>query len=94
MKQQWAIDIRESLWGITGSFCFTRKILLVLWDKAQTKEKYDGYFEEDLEYERNGWAGHRDRDDRTGYRSGHLGFGEIVPAVERVKDYNGNRYTN
>jgi hypothetical protein len=66
-------------------FCFTRKNPFVLWDKAQTKEKYDGYFEEDLEYERNGWAGHRDCNDRTGYRSGHLGPGEIVPAVERVR---------
>ena len=79
-----------------GPFCFarTRKKLLILRDKAQTKEKYDGYFEEDLEYERNGWAGHRDRSDRTGDWSGHLGAGEAVPAVERVKDYNGNRYTN
>lgn len=72
---------------IRGFFCFarTRKNLLILRDKAQTKEKYDGYFEENLEYERNGWAGHRDRDDRTSYWSGHLGFGEIVPAVERLK---------
>lgn len=66
-------------------FSFTRKILLVLWDKAQTKEKYDGYFEEDLEYERNGWAGHCDRSDRTDNRSGYLGSGEAVPAVEELK---------
>ena len=66
-------------------FARTRKNLLVLRDKAQTKEKYDGYFEEDLEYERNGWAGHCDRSDRTDDRSGHLGIGEAVPAVERVK---------
>lgn len=66
-------------------FCFTRKNPFVLWDKAQTKEEYDGYFEEDLEYERNGWAGHRDRDDRTDNWSGHLGPGEAVSAVERVR---------
>lgn len=66
-------------------FLFTRKILLILWDKAQTKEKYDGYFEEDLEYKRNGWAGHCDRSDRTGNRSGHLGSGEAVPAVEELR---------
>ena len=70
-----------------GPFCFvrTRKNLLVLRDKAQTKEKYDGYFEEDLEYERNGWAGHCDCSDRTDDWSGHLGIGETVPAVERVR---------
>ena len=66
-------------------FLFTRKNLLVLWDKAQTKEKYDGYFEEDLEYERNGWAGHCDRGDRTDNRSCHLGSGEAVPAVEELR---------
>lgn len=66
-------------------FLFTRKIPFVLWDKAQTKEKYDGYFEEDLEYKRNGWAGHCDRSDRTDNRSGHLGSGEAVPAVEELR---------
>ena len=66
-------------------FSFTRKILLILWDKAQTKEKYDGYFEEDLEYKRNGWAGHCDRSDWTDNRSGHLGSGEAVPAVEELR---------
>ena len=78
---------------ITGSFYFTRKILFVLWDKAQTKEMYDGYFEEDLEYKRNGWAGHCDCGVRTDNRSGHLGSGEAVPAVEGLR-LNGNRYTN
>ena len=66
-------------------FLFTRKNPFVLWDKAQTKEKYDGYFEEDLEYKRNGWAGHCDRSDRTDNRSGHLGSGEAVPAVEELR---------
>lgn len=66
-------------------FSFTRKILLILWDKAQTKEKYDGYFEEDLEYKRNGWAGHCDRSDRADDWSGHLGSGEAVPAVEELR---------
>ena len=66
-------------------FLFTRKILLILWDKAQAKEKYDGYFEEDLEYERNGWADHCDRSDRTDNWSGHLGSGEVVPAVEELR---------
>lgn len=74
-------------------FCFTRKIPFVLWDKAQTKEKYNGYFEEDLEYKRNGWAGHCDRGDRTDNWSGHLGPGGAVPAVEGLR-LNGNRYTN
>ena len=78
---------------ICGSFLFTRKNLFVLWDKAQTKEKYDGYFEEDLEYKRNGWAGHCDRGDRTDNWSGHLGPGGAVPAVEGLR-LNGNRYTN
>ena len=71
----------------------TREILFVLWDKAQTKEKYDRYFEEDLEYKRNGWAGHCDRGDRTDNWSGHLGPGGAVPAVEGLR-LNGNRYTN
>ena len=67
-------------------FSFTRKILLILWDKApKKKEKYDGYFEEDLEYERNGWAGHCDCGDRTDNWSGHLGPGEAVPAVEELR---------
>jgi len=66
-------------------FSFTRKILLILWDKAQTKEEYDGYFEEDLEYKRNGWAGHCDRSDRADDWSGHLGSGEAVPAVEELR---------
>ena len=69
----------------SAALVFTRKNLFVLWDKAQTKEEYDGYFEEDLEYERNGWAGHCDRGDRTDNWSGHLGPGEAVPAVERIK---------
>ena len=64
---------------------WTRKNLFVLWDKAQTKEEYDGYFEEDLEYKRNGWAGHCDRSDRTDNWSGHLGSGEAVPAVEELR---------
>ena len=66
-------------------FSKARKNLLILRDKAQTKEKYDGYFEEDLEYERNGWAGHCDCSDRTDDWSGHLGSGEAVSAVERVR---------
>ena len=63
----------------------TRKILLILWDKAQTKEKYDGYFEENLEYKRNGWADHCDCSDRTDHRSGRVGPGEAVPAVKGLK---------
>lgn len=69
----------------SAALVFTRKNLFVLWDKAQTKEEYDGYFEEDLEYKRNGWAGHCDCSDRTDNRSGHLGSGEAVPAVEELR---------
>ena len=53
--------------------------------RPKQKEKYDGYFEENLEYERNGWAGHCDRSDRTDNWSGHLGPGEAVPAVEELR---------
>lgn len=53
--------------------------------RPKQKEKYDGYFEEDLEYERNGWAGHCDRSDRTDNWSGYLGSGEAVPAVEELR---------
>ena len=76
---------KKNAWRGWQGKILPRKILLVLWDKAQTKERYDGYFEEDLEYERNGWAGHCDRSDRTDNRSGHLGSGEAVPAVEELR---------
>ena len=78
---------------MTGETCRREKFSLSYGDKAQTKEEYDGYFEEDLEYERNGWAGHCDRGDWTDNRSGHLGSDEAVPAVEELR-LNGNRYTN
>lgn len=76
---------KKNAWRGWQGKILPRKILLVLWDKAQTKEEYDGYFEEDLEYKRNGWAGHCDRSDRTDNRSGHLGSGEAVPAVEELR---------
>ena len=69
----------------SAALVFTRKNLFVLWDKAQTKEEYDGYFEEDLEYKRKGWAGHCDRSGRTDNWSGHLGSGEAVPAIEELR---------
>ena len=69
----------------SAALVFTRKNLFVLWDKAQTKEEYDGYFDEDLEYKRKGWAGHCDRSGRTDNWSGHLGSGEAVPAVEELR---------
>lgn len=84
---------KKNAWRGWQGKILPRKILLVLWDKAQTKEKYDGYFEEDLECKRNGWAGHCDRGDRTDNWSGHLGPGGAVPAVEGLR-LNGNRYTN
>ena len=76
---------KKNAWRGWQGKILPRKILLILWDKAQTKEKYDGYFEEDLEYERNGWAGHCDRSDRTDDWSGYLGSGEAVPAVEELR---------
>ena len=39
----------------------------------------------DMKSKRNCWSANADCNDRTGYRSGHLGPGEIVPAVERVR---------
>ena len=95
LEDGWNIsnNSRREPWRNLRLLLFTRKIPFVLWDKAQTKEKYDGYFEEDLEYKRNGWAGHCDRGDRTDNWSGHLGPGGAVPAVEGLR-LNGNRYTN
>lgn len=74
-------------------FVLREKFHLSYGIRPKTKEKYDGYFEEDLEYKRNGWAGHCDRSDRTDNWSGRLGSGGTVPAVEGLR-LNGNRYTN
>lgn len=70
---------------MTGKKCRREKFSSSYGIRPKQKEKYDGYFEENLEYECNGWAGHCDRNDRTDNWSGHLGPGKAVPAVEELR---------
>lgn len=67
------------------AFCWRENYFLPYEVRLNERRLYDGYFEEDLEYERNGWAG-----DHHGFDCGDdwIGIeaaGEFVSAVKRLK---------